>query len=195
MLSEKIIAGMDEAGRGAWAGPVVAAAVILPKWAKLPQLTDSKLLSARQRDELFDLITAKCEHSYGLATHEEVDKHGLLHATFLAYKRALEKLPVKPDHLMIDGKDKFEFEIPHTSIIKGDQKIRSISAASIIAQVTRDRMMLDYAREFPQYGFEAHKGYGTKRHQCALKENGPIEIHRKSYSPLQKIKWEQKAFL
>lgn len=195
MLSGKIIAGMDEAGRGAWAGPVVAAAVILPKWTKLPQLTDSKLLTARQRDELFELITNKCEYAYGVASHEEVDQNGLLHATFLAYKRALEGLKTKPEHLMIDGKDKFKFSVSHTSIIEGDKKIRSISAASIIAKVTRDRMMLDYASEFPQYGFDSHKGYGTKRHQRALKEHGPIEIHRKSYSPLQKIKWEQKAFL
>lgn len=195
MTQDKIIVGMDEAGRGSWAGPVIAGAVILPKRVKLPGLTDSKLLSAKQREKLFKQITGKCEYAFGAASHEEVDEFGLLHATFLAYKRALADLKVKPDHIMIDGRDKFVFDVPHTSVIKGDLKIRCISAASIIAKVVRDGIMLDYDSKFPQYDFVLHKGYGTKRHQRALKEHGPSEIHRKSYSPLQQIKWEQKAFL
>ena len=186
---------MDEAGRGALAGPVVAAAVILPKWTKLPGLTDSKLLSAAKREELFEKIKKSCEYGIGIASHKEVDEFGLLHATFRAYRRAIKGLKTKPDHLMIDGRDKFFFDIPHESIIKGDLLVRSISAASVMAKVTRDRLMLEFAQKYPQYGFDFHKGYGTKRHQRALKEHGPSEIHRKSYAPLKSLKWVQNAFL
>jgi ribonuclease HII len=192
---DKTIAGMDEAGRGSLAGPVVAAAVILPKWTRLPGLTDSKLLSAAKREELFAKITKSCQYGVGIASHEEVDEFGLLHATYRAYKRAIEDLKATPDHLMIDGCDKFFFDIPHTSIIKGDLKIRAISAASVIAKVTRDRLMLEFAQKYPQYGFDLHKGYGTQRHQRALKEHGPSKIHRKSYAPLKSLKWVQKELL
>ena len=184
------------------AGPVVAAAVILPKWSRLPGLTDSKLIPAAKRGELFTKIKKQCLHGIGTASHEEVDEFGLLHATFRAYKRALEDLQKKTkkkkiqiDHLMIDGRDKFFFDIPHTSVIKGDLKIRSISAASVLAKVTRDRLMLEFAQKYPQYGFDFHKGYGTKRHQRALKEHGPSKIHRKSYAPLKSLKWVQKELL
>lgn len=187
--------GMDEAGRGSWAGPVVAAAVILPKGLRLGGLNDSKLVLPAKREELFEKITQFCAYGVGLASHEEVDRYGLLQATFYAFKRALENLPVKADHILIDGRDKFAFVIPHTSIIRGDQKVRCISAASIIAKVTRDRLMVEYAKRYPQYGFDLHKGYGTEVHQSALRENGPCELHRKSYEPLKNLKWSQKAFL
>ena len=130
-----------------------------------------------------------------MASHQEVDDHGLLHATFKAYERALEDLDALPEHLLIDGRDKFTFKFPHTSIIKGDLKVRAISAASVIAKVTRDRIMLDWAQDLPDYGFEKHKGYGTKFHQDALAAFGPSRIHRLTYQPLQKLKWAQNAFL
>jgi len=186
---------MDEAGRGSWAGPVLASAVILPKGLKLAGLNDSKLLTEAKREELYKKITTSCQFGIGMATHTEVDNHGLLHATYLAFKRALDALPIKPSHILIDGRDKFTFTVPHTSIIKGDQKIRAISAASIVAKVSRDRLMKDLALKYPSYGFEEHKGYGTERHQNALKDYGPSEIHRKSYTPIKNLICRQEAFL
>lgn len=186
-LPEGTIVGMDEAGRGSWAGPVVAAAVILPRGLRLGGLNDSKLVLPAKREELFGKIIKTCAYGVGLASHEEVDQCGLLQATFYAFKRALENLPVKADHILIDGRDKFAFVIPHTSIIRGDQKVRCISAASIIAKVTRDRLMVEYSKKYPQYGFDIHKGYGTEVHQEALRTHGPCELHRKSYEPLKKL--------
>lgn len=191
----EIIAGMDEAGRGAWAGPVVAAAVILPKGVKLEGVNDSKMLTPVARERLFKAITKKCDYGVGLASHREVDKFGLLHATFLAYERAIKQLKTRPDHLLIDGRDKFSFEMPHTSIIGGDKKIRAISAASIVAKVSRDKLMTEYESKYPQYGFAAHKGYGTKRHQRALAAHGASGLHRQSYQPIRALKCIQKAFL
>ena len=186
---------MDEAGRGSWAGPIVAAAVILPKDTRLPGLTDSKLLTAAKREALFEKIYSSCELGIGVAMQEEVDEGGLLHATYKAYTRALSALPIQPDHIQIDGRDHFQFDIPHTSIIKGDLKVRRISAASIVAKVTRDRLMLEYAMEYPHYGFDAHKGYGTGRHQQALEKYGPCKLHRLSYAPIKRLLWVQNAFL
>lgn len=182
-----IIAGMDEAGRGSWAGPVCAGAVILRKGTKLPGLTDSKLLTLKKREELFEIIIKKCQHGVGFSTSSEVDDLGLTRATELAFQRALAALPLKPDHLLVDGRDKFSFKVPHTSIIKGDLKVRCISAASVLAKVSRDRLMLELAQKYPHYGFEGHKGYGTKRHHSALKEHGPCEQHRLSYEPIKKL--------
>lgn len=178
---------MDEAGRGSWAGPVVAAAVVLPKGLRLSGLNDSKLVLPAKRDELYDKIVQSCPYGVGLATQEEVDSMGLLQATLLAFRRALEKLPERVDHLLIDGRDAFSFPVPHTSIIRGDQKVRCIMAASILAKVTRDRLMVEYSQSYPAYGFDLHKGYGTQAHQRALKENGPCDLHRKTYAPLKKI--------
>lgn len=186
---------MDEAGRGSWAGPVVASAVILPKGKRIAGLNDSKLLTEAMREELYTKIMASCQTGVGFATNTEVDEHGLLHATYLAFKRALENLPVKPTEILIDGRDKFSFSVPHTSIIKGDQKIKAISAASIIAKVVRDRLMKDLALKYPLYGFEEHKGYGTERHQNALKEYGPSQIHRISYAPIKNIICRQETLL
>lgn len=186
---------MDEAGRGSWAGPVVAAAVVLPKGLKLAGLNDSKLLTEAKREELYHKITDSCAYGVGMATEEEVDQYGLLHATYSAFKRALEDLPIPVNHILIDGRDHFSFHVPHTSIIKGDQKVRCISAASIIAKVIRDRLMVEYAAKYPEYRFELHKGYGTQEHQKALRENGPCDLHRMSYAPLKKLQWHQEAFL
>lgn len=195
LIAGENVVGMDEAGRGSWAGPVVAAAVMLPHGLRLPGLNDSKLVRPEKREMLFEKITAACDYGIGIASHEEVDEFGLLHATFLAFQRALESLKTKPDHILIDGRDHFSFAIPHTSIIRGDQTVRCISAASILAKVTRDKLMIEYAAEYPQYGFAIHKGYGTQSHQRALRDYGPCDLHRKSYAPLQKLKWVQEAFL
>jgi ribonuclease HII len=184
-LKGKIIAGMDEAGRGPWAGPVVAGAVILPPRIRLPFLTDSKKLSEKRREKLYDLITNKAIWGVGEASHKEVDELGLTKATNLAYKRALKSLPTTPDHLLIDGRDKFSLPHPYDSIIKGDLKVRCISAASIIAKVTRDRLMKDYDKKYPGFHFASHKGYGTRRHHEALKKKGISPIHRISYKPIQ----------
>lgn len=174
---------------------MVAAAVILPKGTRLPGLTDSKKLSLKDRERLFMLINKKCEVGVGQASHQEVDEWGLLQATYKAFQRALEALKTQPDELLIDGRDKFQFKIPHKTIIKGDLKIRAISAASVIAKVTRDRIMLDYAQKHPHYAFDEHKGYGTKLHQNRLKAHGASPIHRLSYQPLINLKCEQTAFL
>ncbi len=186
---------MDEAGRGSWAGPVVAAAVIIRPGQKFTGLTDSKLLSAREREELYAKIVAKCDYGLGVVEHDMIDEWGLLHATFLAFKMALDSLPIRPDKVLIDGRDRFKFDVPHESIIRGDIKIKSISAASVLAKVTRDRIMIEYALLFPEYGFDEHKGYGTTRHLYALKSRGPCDIHRLSYRPIQNIKCEQTTFL
>lgn len=179
------IAGLDEAGRGSWAGPVVAAAVIIPRGTRLTGVDDSKKLTPKKRDILFEQITASCHYGIGQATHLEVDEHGLVYATYLAFQRALEALPLKPDHLYIDGNDKFPFELQKTSVVRGDQKFRCIAAASILAKVTRDRIMVNFAKSHPEYSFERHKGYGTDLHQKALKNLGVCELHRQTYEPIK----------
>ncbi len=186
---------MDEAGRGSWAGPVVAAVVVVPKGLRLAGLDDSKKLTPAEREKLFPKIVKNCPHGVGTASHTEVDTLGLLRATHLAFSRALERLNVKADHLYIDGRDAFVFPISHTSVIRGDQIYRCIAAASILAKVTRDHLMVELGRAYPDYGFETHKGYGTERHQQALSALGPSEIHRKSYEPLKKWSCAQISFL
>ena len=131
----------------------------------------------------------------GIISNDQIDKYGLLHATFLAFEMALSGLKNKPDKILIDGRDKFKFIIPHESIIKGDLKIKSISAASVVAKVTRDRIMIEYAKQYPNYGFDEHKGYGTSRHQRALNDHGACKIHRFSYAPIMNLKCEQITFL
>ncbi len=192
---EVLIAGLDEVGRGSWAGPVVAAAVGFHRALKLPGLKDSKLMTAKRREFIYEILIKKAHVGVGMASHEEVDQFGLLHATFKAYERALEALPVVPTKLLIDGRDKFFFAIPHQSIIRGDQKVRVISAASVVAKVTRDRLMVELAETYPNYHFEDHKGYGTRKHQARLKTFGPSPIHRISYAPLKALKCEQLEFL
>ncbi len=183
-----IVAGIDEAGRGPLAGPVVAAAVILWDFSKIPGLNDSKLLPQKNRIKLFDLIQAEARSvGVGIMEPDEIDRINILQATRLAMKEAVEKLDVRPDFLLIDGPIKLDLECRQRSIIKGDQYSLSIAAASIIAKVTRDRIMDVLDKEFPHYGFSRHKGYGTKAHQMAIEKHGPCRVHRKSFRLTPKV--------
>jgi ribonuclease HII len=177
-----LICGIDEAGRGPLAGPVVAAAVILPKGLEIPGLNDSKKLSDKRRRDLYPIIMEQAiSYGIGLATHEEIDDINILQATFLAMERALAQLKVKPDLALIDGNRQKDFGIPVETVVKGDSLSASIAAASVLAKVTRDDMMLALAEEYPGYAFEIHKGYGTKAHYEALRNLGPSSIHRMSF--------------
>ena len=176
------VCGVDEAGRGPLAGPVCAAAVILPPHLELPGLDDSKKLTDKRRRELFPLIKEKAiAYGIGLASHEEIDEINILQATFLAMERALSALNVKPDHVLIDGNRAKEFGLPVTTVVKGDSLSANIAAASILAKVTRDVIMEEEASRYPQYKFEIHKGYGTKAHYEALRTYGPSPIHRMTF--------------
>lgn len=178
----QIICGVDEAGRGPLAGPVCAAAVILPPHLELPGLTDSKKLTDKKRRELFPVIKEKAlAWGIGLATEQEIDEINILQATFLAMERALAQLNVKPDLALIDGNREKDFGLPVKTVVKGDSLSANIAAASVLAKVTRDDLMVALAQEHPQYGFEIHKGYGTKAHYAALREHGPCSIHRMTF--------------
>lgn len=178
----QIICGVDEAGRGPLAGPVCAAAVILPPNANIPGLNDSKKLSDKRRRELYPLIMEQAiAYGIGFADHKEIDEINILQATFLAMERALFQLSVKPELALIDGNRKKDFGIPVKTVVHGDSLSASIAAASILAKVTRDDLMLKMAEEYPQYGFEIHKGYGTKAHYQALAEHGPSPVHRMTF--------------
>lgn len=178
----KIICGVDEAGRGPLAGPVCAAAVILPPNADIPGLNDSKKLSDKRRRELYPVIMEQAvAYGIGFADHKEIDEINILQATFLAMERAMAQLSVKPELALIDGNREKDFGIPVKTVIHGDSLSASIAAASILAKVTRDDLMLKMAEEYPQYGFEIHKGYGTKAHYQALAEYGPSPIHRMTF--------------
>lgn len=178
----KLVCGVDEAGRGPLAGPVCAAAVILPPELVIPGLNDSKKLTDKKRRELYDVITAEAV-SYGIAfaSEKEIDEINILQATFLAMARAMEKLSPQPELALIDGNRAKDFGLPVRTIVKGDSLSASIAAASILAKVTRDRLMEQYDEAYPQYGFAVHKGYGTKRHYEALREFGPSPIHRMTF--------------
>lgn len=176
------VCGVDEAGRGPLAGPVCAAAVILPQGLIIEGLNDSKKLTEKQRDRLYDEIVEKAvSYSIAFGTVEEIEEHNILGATFIAMNRAILGLSVKPQFALIDGNRNKGIEIPSQPVVKGDSKCASIAAASILAKVTRDRYMLEMAEKYPQYAFEKHKGYGTKVHYAALREYGPSEIHRPSF--------------
>lgn len=178
----KIIAGVDEAGRGPLAGPVVAGAVILKEGEYIEGLNDSKKISPKKRDKLYDEIVNKCvAYSVGIVDNNVIDEINILEATRLAMKKAIEGLKVKPDYLLIDAEKKIDTNIELSGIIKGDSLSVSIAAASIIAKVTRDRMIEQMAKEYPQYEFEKHKGYGTALHIQKIKEYGICKIHRKSF--------------
>ena len=178
----KIICGVDEAGRGPLAGPVCAAAVILPEHLELPGLTDSKKLSDKKRRELFPIIKEQAiAYGIGLASEKEIDEINILQATYLAMQRALDQLQIRPDLALIDGNRSKDFGLPVKTVVKGDSLSANIAAASILAKVTRDDLMVDMSREYPQYGFEIHKGYGTKAHYAALSEYGPSPIHRMTF--------------
>lgn len=179
------IAGIDEAGRGPLAGPVVAAAVILPADFDTSGLKDSKQLKAIGRELLYKKIVQEAlAYSITKVSHKVVDKLNILRATKLAMKRAVKSLKIKPDFLFIDGMNFNYPGVPQQAIIKGDSKVASIAAASILAKVTRDRKMLAYAKKYPAYGFADHFGYGTKKHLVALKKHGPCPIHRLSFEPV-----------
>ena len=178
-----LICGVDEAGRGPLAGPVCAAAVILPPDLELEGLNVSKKLSEKRREALYPLI---CEQAlaYGIAfaSEQEIDELNILQATFLAMRRAVGQLGRKPDLALVDGNREPDFgDIPVRTIIKGDSRSANIAAASILAKVTRDRFMLEQDAVYPQYGFAVHKGYGTQKHYAALREFGPCPIHRRSF--------------
>jgi len=178
-----IVAGMDEAGRGPLAGPVSCAAVILKENSKIPGLNDSKKLSKKQREKLFEIILKNViDYSVVLVSHVLIDKINILNAVKLGNKICIESLKTKPDIVLIDGRDKQILNIPHKTIIRGDEKIRCIAAASILAKVVRDKVMKKYAKEYRKYGFEKHMGYGTRIHRGNIIKFGPCPIHRKSYS-------------
>lgn len=178
----KMICGVDEAGRGPLAGPVCAAAVILPKGLELPGLNDSKKLTDKKRRELFPIIKEQAiAYGIGLASHEEIDEINILQATYLAMERAIAQLEGKADYALIDGNRAKDFGLPVRTVVKGDSLSASIAAASVLAKVTRDDIMLEMAEKYPQYGFEVHKGYGTKAHYEALREHGHSSIHRLSF--------------
>lgn len=178
----ELICGVDEAGRGPLAGPVCAAAVILPRGIEIAGLDDSKKLTDKKREALYDVIRENAI-TYGIAfaSVEEIESINILNAAMLAMNRAIEKLAPQPQLALIDGNRNSEINIPSRCVIKGDAKCADIAAASILAKVTRDRYMLEMAEKYPEYHFEKHKGYGTKLHYEALREHGPSEIHRPSF--------------
>ena len=177
-----VICGVDEAGRGPLAGPVCAAAVILPEHLQIPGLNDSKKLTDKKRRELFPVIQQQAiAYGIGLASEAEIDEINILQATFLAMRRALEQLTVRPEIALIDGNRETDFGLPVKTVVKGDSLSANIAAASVLAKVTRDNIMVELAQQYPEYGFEIHKGYGTKAHYEALRTYGPSPIHRRSF--------------
>ena len=178
----KMICGVDEAGRGPLMGPVVAAACILPNGVVIDGLNDSKKLSEKKREKLYDQITEKAlAYCVASASVEEIEELNILNAAMLAMKRAIEGLSIKADLALIDGNCSRGFDIPTKTVVGGDAKVASIAAASILAKVSRDRLCYIYDKEYPQYGFGKHKGYGTKAHMDALREFGPCPVHRPSF--------------
>ena len=178
----RVICGVDEAGRGPLAGPVCAAAVILPPNMEIPGLNDSKKLSDKKRRELYPIIKEQAI-AYGIAfvDHEKIDEINVLQATYMAMGQAIAQLSVKPELALIDGNRAADFGVPTETVVHGDSLSASIAAASVLAKVSRDDYMLEMAKEYPQYGFEIHKGYGTKAHYAAITEHGTSPIHRMSF--------------
>lgn len=179
----KLVCGVDEAGRGPLAGPVCAAAVILPDGVEIDGLNDSKKLSKKKREELYDIIIKEAiSYCVAYGTLQEIEKYNILEATYLAMNRAIEGLGITPDYALIDGNQvPRAIEISCKPVVKGDSKSASIAAASILAKVTRDRLLIEYDKKYPQYGFKKHKGYGTKEHYEAIKKYGVCEVHRLSF--------------
>lgn len=188
-----IVAGVDEAGRGPWAGPVVAAAVILDPRAIPDGLNDSKKLSVARREALFAALGAVAKIGVGEASVAEIDSLNILHATMLAMQRAVAALPVRPDMALIDGNRVPDLPCAAEAIVKGDGRSLSIAAASIIAKVTRDRIMAELDNEFPGYGWKTNQGYGTKPHQAGLLRLGVTPHHRRSFKPIHKILCEDSS--
>ncbi len=190
------VAGVDEAGRGPLAGPVVAAAAILPaRWAQsglppeLDGLNDSKQLTEIQREKFFAFLTACGEIEFAIAQPDaaRIDEINILQAAHSAMNAALAQLRPPPQHALVDGRPVRTMRVPQTAIVKGDARSYSIAAASVLAKVTRDRLMREFDRQFPDYGFAAHKGYGTEAHLAALRRHGPCPIHRRSYAPVRAL--------
>ncbi len=182
------IAGIDEAGRGPLAGPVVTAAVILPPDYRNSEINDSKQLTPLQREKLFvDIKNAALSYAVGVVSPKEIDEIGILNATKLAMRQAVSRLDPQPDFILIDAVSINLDGIPQMAIIKGDEKIFSIAAASILAKVTRDRLMMKYHQKFPEYGFDQHMGYGTEVHLKAILKHGPSPIHRMTFAPLKSL--------
>ncbi len=178
----RVVCGVDEAGRGPLAGPVCAAAVILPGYLQIPGLTDSKKLTDKKRRELFPLIKEQAiAYGIGFASEKEIDEINILQATYLAMERALTQLTIKPELALIDGNRTKDFGLPVKTVVKGDSLSASIAAASILAKVTRDDLLLEMDKAYPEYGFAIHKGYGTKAHYEALRQYGPCPIHRMTF--------------
>ena len=183
------VCGIDEAGRGPLAGPVVAAAVVLPPGLALPGLNDSKKLTARRREALYTQLRedARVLIGVGLAAAAEIDRLNILRATHAAMERAVAALPTAVDFCLIDGLPVPQFPLPQRALVKGDARCLSIAAASIVAKVTRDRLMQDLAQQYPGYGFEKHAGYGTAAHLAALRRLGPCPEHRRSFAPVAQL--------
>lgn len=188
------VAGVDEAGRGPLAGPIVAAGVVLPHaWSgagfdeRLRDLNDSKQLTERQREAFFAILTSNSEIRYAIAVvdAETIDRINILQATHRAMNAALARLRPQPEHVLVDGRPVKSMSLPNTALVKGDARSYSIAAASVLAKVTRDRLMLAFDAQFPGYGFAEHKGYGTPQHVAALADRGPCPIHRRSFAPLK----------
>jgi len=184
----RVVAGVDEAGRGPLAGPVVASAVILPQDCALPGLDDSKKLTTRQRETQYDVILKSClGYGIGIVDHETIDVINILQAARLAMKQAVEQLTAPVDFLLIDGNQPIETEIHQQPIVGGDGKSASIAAASVLAKVTRDRLMGEYDALYPQYQFQQHKGYGTRLHRDRIQQHGPCPIHRKTFKGVKEF--------
>lgn len=185
MLYEKgynLVCGVDEAGRGPLCGPVVAAAVILPKDECIEGVNDSKKLSEKKREKLYnDIISKSLAYGIGISDVDVIEEVNILNATKIAMKKAIENLDIRPDYVLIDGNQMIDIDIKGETVISGDAKSESIAAASILAKVTRDRMLIEYDKKYPEYGFAKHKGYGTKAHIEAIKEYGLTPIHRPSF--------------
>jgi ribonuclease HII len=181
-----LVAGVDEAGRGPLAGPVVAAAVILPDDCTLEGLDDSKKLTAKKREHFHAALTVRADIHWGIGQADvaEIDRLNILRATHLAMARAVAALPRKPGHALVDGLPVRGLTVPHTALVAGDTLSLSIAAASIMAKVTRDRLMFALDAEYPQYGFARHKGYGVREHLEALRSHGPSPVHRRSFQPV-----------
>lgn len=192
LLPKFALVGVDEAGRGPWAGPVVACACVLPLEESVPHLADSKKLSPEQRKQIFEVLIKKSAWGIGIGSVALIDSKNILRATFYAMQRALANLLSKhpelvPKKILVDGPQAPNFGFPQVSIVRGDSQSASIAAASILAKVTRDRIMAQIHRRYPHYGFLSHKGYGTKQHRENLFRYGPSPIHRKSFSPVRQF--------
>lgn len=183
------IAGIDEAGRGPWAGPLVSAIVCIKPNIRIPKIMDSKKLTEDKRIQIFTDILKKAKTGIGIVTNKEIDSIGLGESIKLAYLRAFNNMNCLVDYLLIDGIGKYDFKVPYRTVKSGDRKIRCVAAASVIAKVVRDLIMDSYAAKYPEYGFERHKGYGTKLHQEKLLKYGICPLHRQSFQPVKALKY------